>query len=729
MPGVTSTSLPQPTTPRTTEGGVERRASLDDAVSAARARLIQALTDAAPQGQADADAEQLITCLNSPDLDFTRLAAQHQALAYTMPASAWTALHELALAAGTPITHVQLPRPADVAQVVAVVQGLNELKALASLQMPVPARGSAVPLHGLGHAAGLHIALDTWRADAWHITVAPQTASVETEGSGLLDVAPARGVVRYLGDDGVEVGAPRKLSEGTWQRTATEGGLDGFETLQGQPLTPQQAANALNLNGVARFTDAEASSLALPTPKKVCRHIAIAWSDACQARPGDSKSGEGVARQTYERFMSASPLGAAITAQTERDFQAVVNGQAPALVAKGSFGVALRQEFEAMRPGERRNLLIATTNHMMAMELRVKTRGQGENAHPVYVVRFHDPNRTATHVRHVTSSLARLEPLDIERWLGHRLALYFEPQEPQVLALYRFERPLRVHEEPGRLVGVTAETLRHPSMQRQLLRLQHAQQVTRSVQGILASDATSTTKTQQLTARGSDHFTALSVAMANGATQTVRAWLDAVLGAPAGQLSREERFQLVQSADAPEDGHQRPALGAVLVREQPETVQIYAHAILHAPPHALTPAQRVALLMAEFPPGDPLLQRLAESDQPSDHRGLYLLLQEVVRAPGLSLADKRRLVASSVRSGLFSRTSAGETAMDNGHPAAAAAMICAVRESGAAPDTIKALRKAIGVSAQQVMNALDKRDPVEGAWWTRLNDVRRKTPR
>ncbi len=184
------------------------------------------------------------------------------------------------------------------------------------------------------------------------------------------------------------------------------------------------------LNGQVTFRDSAEPIM--------CRHLAIdharrMWEHRRLPPP---PGGGARPRLDYKALSATEPLQAVMPTDLEARFDDFTRrSRENHLVAVPRWDDFLRSQLSAIKPGQDRQFLVLSYNHVMHLELQVKPR-PGDARDTDWVVTFYDPNRTATHRRVVLDpspdrpcTLVSLLPTE------QRLADYFGSDPTQGVAL------------------------------------------------------------------------------------------------------------------------------------------------------------------------------------------------------------------------------------------------------------------------------------------------------
>ena len=140
----------------------------------------------------------------------------------------------------------------------------------------------------------------------------------------------------------------------------------------------------------------------------VCRHLA-ACHQTQQARNPQIKF-------DYNKFSSPKAIARNVKPGIQKTFETLrTQASENHLIDNEKFGQFLARQFEAMeKDGQQRKLmLMASTNHVMNLGLRIKEK----NGEKSYVVKFFDPNETTTGTRSKANSVKTFETQTLESYI------------------------------------------------------------------------------------------------------------------------------------------------------------------------------------------------------------------------------------------------------------------------------------------------------------------------
>ncbi len=178
------------------------------------------------------------------------------------------------------------------------------------------------------------------------------------------------------------------------------------ETLQGHAYVPLGSARKLTgAQREAAHTAARSTSHNMAVGFSdtgqliVCRHLAIAYMAMRADHRAGKAAGTGPARFDFDRLSTPESIARTVTPATRALVDQVLEQPSGHhLVALNQWGPFLDSQFAGMAPGERRHLMLTSQSHAMAVELGVKKAdeaGQPDRC----IVRFYDPNATMADMR------------------------------------------------------------------------------------------------------------------------------------------------------------------------------------------------------------------------------------------------------------------------------------------------------------------------------------------
>lgn len=684
-------------------------------------------------------------CAHAGTLDFGWLvkvdpSGYFAARVNELPAAAWRALDQMALARGQAVTRVILPPPVTTGELSGVARGLGELPALQQLHAHLPAGQESFSLAGArlardprtGTPATADVVL-TLDGELGHLQDVRTPTNVKARAADQAQDGPVpRGIkVQLVNDDGRVVGR-RTLANLGYSRRAQE--LEAQARLQGASDdeaadVAQAMAMTLNLNTQASFGQADRKGEPLAPlvdhgDAIVCRHLGPQWLDDREAYQRDrmAKDSKAGPRFSMAPMTSVEGLAGHVEPATEVAARAMWHGQRiEGLFSLHRFGQALATECAAMLPGQVRRFAVGTVNHFMSAELQVKEKYIDARPNREYVVSFYDPNVTALPQRLVVHDLEDLARRPLARWIGEAAQYaYFGPGPARVGTLVRWgsdapEAPIQDQvDEADRASG---------SYLHVVMRHDDAPQVADTVARLLAAGrADGVPRLQDLRGDAPDFAPVLHLAVVLNAPAAAVAYVQAVLAGVPQDLSAHEAAALlgtrhrgraplmIAALHSPGGAELRPMLEALLGEND------------------LDSWTRMRLLQADDDDNpSPLLKRLADAHggaqdagQPPSHDRVYAYARTVAQARTLEPAHQQALLDSE---------GAARQALDSGNPAAAAAMLCAVLDAGLPPDTLKTQLGWVGVSAEEVAEALDKHTGGADPWAQRLAQAAGLPPR
>ncbi|MBT2322027.1 ShET2/EspL2 family type III secretion system effector toxin [Variovorax paradoxus] len=164
----------------------------------------------------------------------------------------------------------------------------------------------------------------------------------------------------------------------------------------------------LNLNTLAMFPGS--------TKKVVCEHLTLQWlADQAQHKTG---------RFSYASYASVEVLQSHMSEDLKHPCDAFYyRGPGGFLFTPQHFGSILRLQASQLEPdGPPRGFMLLTgsdanaASHAMGLSIRLKS-SRSSNTQPQYVLRFYDPNQTATHRRLLETSIDAIEDWSLEEWI------------------------------------------------------------------------------------------------------------------------------------------------------------------------------------------------------------------------------------------------------------------------------------------------------------------------
>jgi len=674
-------------------------------------------------------------CEQDGSLDFSRLAqadaSGHLAARVNeLPPAAWRALDQLALARGHAVTRVVLPPAVAGGDMTGVARGLGELPALRVLHAGLPDGLEAFSLEGaiLGQdpvtKARARVVL-TLDGELGHLRDVRTPTNVYARAADREVEGPApRGIKVQPVDDQGQAMERRTLANYGYSSSTPE--LEAEARRQG--ATEEEAADVaqamamtLNLNMQARFGRDDhkgepLTALVSHGDPIVCRHLGAQYLDDHEAHMLARKDSKAGPRFSRASMLSVEAIAAHVDPRTEVAAREMWHGQrVQGLFSVQRFGRALAAECAAMVPGEVRRFGLGTVNHFMSVVLRMKQKHVDGRTHDEYVVTLLDPNQTALPQRRVVHDLADLENKPLSHWIGPaREYAYFGPGPGRVGTLARWGRDAPAAPVQDQL---DADDRASGSYLHVMMRQDKSAQVTATVQRLLeAGRADGMARMQQLRGEAPDFPQPLYLAASLNAPAAAAAYVRAVGNGVPQDLTMPQATDLLAAR------HQgRPALmAAALGPMGGPTLRPMLEALLA--PHGLDSWTRMRLLEAvDDDNPSPLLKRLADAHggahdagQPGAQDRVYAFVRSVAEAQTLEPAHQQALLDAE---------GAARQALDSGHPAAAAAMLCAVLETGLPPEAKRTQLGWLGVSAEEVAQALAGTPGGGGAWAQRLVDA------
>lgn len=160
----------------------------------------------------------------------------------------------------------------------------------------------------------------------------------------------------------------------------------------------------INFNGKTNFLGAEGAT----TNKVWCRHLALSifqqWAGEKSAEP-------------YANYASMDAIAQSHSRILELEYENFVTQKSDVYLVNHQIGKFFRAEFASMEASDipQQSILMTTDNHAMTWQLKIKLRDDGSKD---YVVKFYDPNSTATHQRVVLKSLDQAEKLEMQDFIA-----------------------------------------------------------------------------------------------------------------------------------------------------------------------------------------------------------------------------------------------------------------------------------------------------------------------
>ncbi|MES2483547.1 MAG: hypothetical protein V4609_16285 [Pseudomonadota bacterium] len=445
-----------------------------------------------------------------------------------------------------------------------------------------------------------------------------------------------------------------------------------------------------------------------PSPQQRAAVLAL-MAHVQGAQPG--AAGIAPDAQQVERLLKARPAQRLFTAE--------------------AFGDALAAELETLAPGELRGYVLATDNHTIALSLQHTRRRAGQRHPSAWRIHLHDPDRKPAHRQRIVCEPQRLRGArwrSLHAWFKTGCAPYFDAS-PEIATLRSWDAPAAP--VAPHLHGFDKAAALRPAFLRAVMLAGDASQVRAAIaQGLAQLPGESPALLDFLQGRNGDG-SALGLAMAQGRTDTVTAFVAAVGGARDEQLREASRHLLLRGAYGRLQGR-TPALDAGTARLSPAGAIAYVRAVLALPRTAISDDHRADLAAAQPTEGVPLLHTLcARAPSTSEgiapeHEVLYGIARAIAESAALTPRHKQALLAAKVSKGWLSSQTATRAALDNGHVHAAAAMVCAVIEASGDLAAKKALVASMGTPPGEVLRALNHLSEVQkvrGQWKDRIENA------
>ena len=366
--------------------------------------------------------------------------------------------------------------------------------------------------------------------------------------------------------------------------------------------------------------------------KIACRHLAVHW---LLHRPLLENG-----KIDYAAFRSKKRLHKAFRGENERAFEYYFdNCTNTHLVENNRWGKFLAKQFQEMEQvgkyTDPKRMLICSENHAMACELKIKI---GADGHPSYVVRFYDPNHTASHRRVRTPDLANIASLSMAKLINDRSRSnrYYKNQKLSLALIIPDEMPRPTHADrlPRARENIANRQLSsRPATRRtagagmsenawndRLIDANYVYQIVRSgFSGELAdmfeklSNMSDTDRqVNALMARSScDGSTALIGVMILNFTNTVSNYTRGVL--TLASLSGEQKASILSQSAKMVSGKNVTGLQAALMANSAPVVYAFTQLILAS--EALSPDQKCQVLRTEIDDRS-LIQRDPKSGYP-----------------------------------------------------------------------------------------------------------------
>jgi hypothetical protein len=716
--------------------------------------LVQALAPSASgPGRLAAQglARALRRCLSTDGrlLDFRQLRTGRRDLPGALPVGAWLALQACAKSLNREgIVQVIFPPEAASMALPPVIEGLNVLPALDRVHLPAPAEGGQVDLSRL-RARGPAPAVMLSGRTAGLKVKAPNGLHVEAVAD---DVAATRAVVSYVDAQDLQVGSPRTVPGVIYRRSPSEDSVPPSAVLMRE--TDQQAApsgsdvscsvpDAPVSAGPSTAEEGTGSPSSLaqrqePAPAPVSsqstrpgvnrgdaaartasRQLALRWLHDRWSY--QRQKAEARARQAAEgaaALATTVPQGSALP---PRAYEQLRLRGAHALFDASQFGNMIRQELQAMRPGDFRHFALCTERHLMGLEVHIKVGRHGHESRDEYIVNLFDPADPSGPKRVVTDSPDWFRGRGLEAWgdlaahfaSGRRIGTLFRWPPADSAESVRGPAGVQLHIAGSHFTSL--EFLRHA------LEEGAVRGVAAFARQVFASAESARTVCQRLLS--GEVSSGLVRAMQLGRADAVAQWADAVLRAAPDVLSVDQRFGLlVAEVSGRAAARQGPPLAMAFMQGQYRAVAAFTEAVARARRDVLTPARHLELLLAPDTAGRPVLHALSDADnwrrtRQSPDPELPTRQQKAAYRYVLAIASselpqpvKRQVCVSSYRrpgiAGLLRTSSAARAAIDAGHAGVAGAMASAILDAGTTPQATADLLRHLGVRMDHLLDAL-----------------------
>lgn len=546
--------------------------------------------------------------------------------------------------------------------------------------------------------------------------------------------------VRYVDSAGLPVGKPRPLRGLTHIRRP-----DAFADAPPEDFPAVASRARKNLNMQSRFLS-PASDDGIGD-KIVCRHLMIKWLQmrteylserqgalAGRARPAESKQGV-PQRFSFAPLMSTPEIAQNVGVEAEQAYEEVFSTRPQALTDFSSFGSALQEQFERMKEGGEsvRHFALLTDTHGMAVELQIKEELEGSQASTAYVVTFYDPNETRTHSRTTFWEPSDVREFNLEHFVGAKRYAY-PWAGTRLAALHAWPPAAR-----DRSAGVEQEVSLHvdgieavhsPEMLEWLL---HAGEAARDPAIVaLALDPEPTPSSAGYPAALRRGLTRIMLGAAGAEELVSRVAASSKIGPGAKKEilcpSYDSHGQLGTRTETP------LALG--FRHANAKAVAGFTRGILSAPEDALGAEERLEMLLslmegADDPASPPrIVPALHDACDPrsakpyharfrsDQHRAIGEYLGAILSSDRVPFEHKL-LICRSESAGL----SAAQAALARGNAGAAAAVACAILESGqsaaAKRDLLASLHSNAGPPAglADIVRALKSSPSLENEFW------------
>nr|WP_255429441.1 ShET2/EspL2 family type III secretion system effector toxin [Ramlibacter albus] len=177
-----------------------------------------------------------------------------------------------------------------------------------------------------------------------------------------------------------------------------------FQRLAGESLLERQRrVGAINLNCATKD--------AMTGERVTCRHMSMQWLVDC------------VEAFVARRRLDYTPYGdekelPKHVHRARKDADGLRSDMAADRFLPKELGDKLAELLDAMKPGQVRHVPLATFDHLLGFQLRVKERHYGGRLRRDYVIRFYDPNRSVMHVRLVVGKPTELAGSGLDCFMG-----------------------------------------------------------------------------------------------------------------------------------------------------------------------------------------------------------------------------------------------------------------------------------------------------------------------
>lgn len=369
--------------------------------------------------------------------------------------------------------------------------------------------------------------------------------------------------------------------------------------------------NSVSLNCLVPYPGLEAGSKEMVE----CRHLSLTWAAQLDA----------AGKPDYAAFSSKDAIKKNVPPESEALFFQLLTSAPEAhlvpLTGWGEFVASQLKLLEATGGPAARQLVVNSGNHSMALELKVKQGGDG----PRYVAKFYDPNLTATHKRVASNSIAQFETLKVSDLLKKNslLQTYFGKESVAMVIAVPPGGPAPLPPPPGndperRLAGPVPPL--DESVMCPLLSLGFAGTLRDIKDQVTELASRDPDKAERLlSARASDGTSGLALALGDGHTHAVSAFVDLVA---ASGLPKSVQMRLL----APQSPKGAFSLDNALGNGRPETVQAYLAGLDRHP--LLNDNNKALLLAMRGPEGRPALVHAMSTGAPDT---LALLAGRIAR--------------------------------------------------------------------------------------------------